>query len=223
MKVKIKLFIIVCLAALLTYGMCNIPIGQKAEQAIKVFFSKTTHDKVLEEKMQYAIEQWMMAVNDQLSYEQAKNIVRTVNEYSVARNIDPLFIYGIMYAETRFRHKAHNTYGATGLMQVVPRWHHDKLKGRNPFDIKVNIEVGTKVLVDCDRKYRSSSIEKALHCYNGGASNKYNERVLVAQKAIITRLNAIRISHGLPTHDKHDFNSVRITKNSFPILDNTAM
>lgn len=101
------------------------------------------------------------------------DIVRLVNaafNEGKKQNIDPFLIVSLMNTESKFRFWAKSGEGARGLMQVIPRWHQDKIKGRNIHHIETNIEVGTKVLADClDR--RKGNIKKALSCYSGGARN----------------------------------------------------
>lgn len=101
------------------------------------------------------------------------DIVRMVNAAFIEgkkRNIDPFLIISLMNTESKFRPWAKSHEGARGLMQVIPRWHQDKIKGRNINHIETNIEVGTQVLADCLDK-RKGNIKKALQCYSGGARN----------------------------------------------------
>ncbi len=99
------------------------------------------------------------------------DIVRMVNASFIEgkkRNIDPFLIVSLMNTESKFRPWAKSVEGARGLMQVIPRWHQDKIRGRNINHIETNIEVGTQVLADClDR--RKGNLTKALHCYSSGA------------------------------------------------------
>ena len=102
-----------------------------------------------------------------------KDIVRMVNaafKEGKKQNIDPFLIISLMNTESKFRFWAKSGEGARGLMQVIPRWHRDKIKGRDIHHIETNIEVGTKVLANC-LKSRKGDIKKALNCYSGGARN----------------------------------------------------
>lgn len=97
--------------------------------------------------------------------------VRIVNASFIEgkkRDIDPFLIISLIKAESRFRPLAVSSEGARGLMQVIPRWHHDKIRGRNINHIETNIEVGTQVLADCLASQKGH-IKKALRCYSSGA------------------------------------------------------
>lgn len=101
------------------------------------------------------------------------DIARIVNiAFAEAKKqkVDPLLVISLIKTESRFRWWATNKSGARGLTQVIPRWHRDKINGRNIMNIQTNIEVGTTVLADClDRN--KGLIKKALRCYSGGAVN----------------------------------------------------
>lgn len=99
--------------------------------------------------------------------------VRIVNASFAEANkhgIDPFLIVSLINTESKFRWWAKNGSGARGLTQVIPRWHREKIKGRNLMHIETNIEVGTRVLVEC-LKRNKGYIKKALRCYSGGARN----------------------------------------------------
>ena len=102
------------------------------------------------------------------------------------RQIDPLLIVAIIGIESRFNPFAESTMGAQGLMQVIPRFHMDKLprnKGTKPLlDPVTNIRVGVRVLEDAIR--RSGSLVAGLQSYAGSSDphGKYSSKVL-AEKA----------------------------------------
>lgn len=85
-------------------------------------------------------------------------------------SLDPFLILTTIKTESRFKPSASNPSGAKGLMQVMPRWHHDKIAGRDILNIETNVEVGTQILVDCINKF-NGVISKGLRCYSGGARN----------------------------------------------------
>lgn len=131
--------------------------------------------------------QWMRSYNPSLSVMEAGKIVDNAYYYSAKRNLQLSYVLGVIRAESAYDHTASNSYGAKGLMQVVPRWHKDKIANRDVLSIPVNIEVGTKVLDECLRKHKNDAYD-ALSCYSGGARPKYNLKVALAQAAI-KRLN----------------------------------
>ena len=124
--------------------------------------------------------------NKSVTKTQASQIVDSVYLYSFQKGIHPHFVLGLIKAESSYNPKAKSSYGAKGLMQVVPRFHKDKLGSRNPYDIETNIEVGTTIIHQCLQKHQHNK-DKALYCYSGGAGYHYNKRVykeytLLAQK-----------------------------------------
>lgn len=131
--------------------------------------------------------------NKKVSKSQASQIVDSVYLYSLEKGIHPHFVLGMIKAESSYNPKAKSSYGAKGLMQVVPRFHQDKLSGRNPYDIETNIEVGTTIIHQCLQKHQHNK-DKALYCYSGGAGYHYNKRVykeysLLAQKTKGSRVD----------------------------------
>ena len=57
-------------------------------------------------------------------------------------------------------------------MQIVPRFHREKLAGRNPYEVSTNIDVGIQIL----REYldqHDNKVRPALKKYSGGARNYY--------------------------------------------------
>lgn len=129
----------------------------------------------------------------------AKNdIVRIVNAvFAEAKkhNIDPFLIISLINTESKFRTLAKNKSGARGLTQVIPRWHREKIKGRDIMHIETNIEVGTKVLVDC--LDRNKGMNQALRCYSGGARN-YTAKLKNGHTQLREADIAYRLENNLP-------------------------
>jgi soluble lytic murein transglycosylase-like protein len=96
--------------------------------------------------------------------------------------LDPLLIVAVMAVESGFNPIARSDTGAMGLMQVIPRFHVDKLPAANAasvFDPHVNIRVGASVLKDCIR--RGGTEIAGLQRYNGArgdATCAYARKVL---------------------------------------------
>ena len=131
--------------------------------------------------------QWMRNYNPSLSVMEAGRIVDNAYYYSEKRGLQLSYVLGVIRAESAYDYTASNSYGAKGLMQVVPRYHKDKIANRDVLSIPVNIEVGTKVLDECLKKHKNDAYD-ALSCYSGGARPKYHLKVALAQAAI-KRLN----------------------------------
>lgn len=107
--------------------------------------------------------------------ELAHKIVEAVHAQSEETGIPASLILAIIAKESSFRPDAKSGYGAQGLMQVVPRWHPEKLEERNHgalLDPVQNIEVGTQVLSEYVDKAKGNT-RLALKKYSGGATSYY--------------------------------------------------
>ncbi len=109
--------------------------------------------------------------------------------YRVGRelSVDPLLILAVMAIESRYNPVAESSMGAMGLMQVIPRYHPEKLLGRGGehalLDPEVNIHVGAQILREYMRRFGET--EAALQQYAGAADEptaQYSGKVL-AEKA----------------------------------------
>lgn len=108
--------------------------------------------------------------------------------------LDPLLVVAVMAIESSFNPRAVSQMGAQGLMQVIPRWHLDKLGDKATenalFDPLLNVQVGTQVLVEGLKRF--GSMQAALQYY-GGARNdpeaRYSKKVMAMKRqlASITR------------------------------------
>jgi soluble lytic murein transglycosylase-like protein len=108
----------------------------------------------------------------------SKLIVDKVFRISREYSLDPMLVLAIISVESDFNEQAKSNHGAVGLMQVIPKFHREKLVGKDPMNPLVSIEVGSKILRDCMAK---KDIGKALKCYNGSDTNHYTKLVLKAQ------------------------------------------
>jgi soluble lytic murein transglycosylase-like protein len=109
-------------------------------------------------------------------------------------SVDPLLVLAVMAIESRYNPVAESSMGARGLMQVIPKYHLEKLldHGGEPalLDPAVNIAVGTQILREYQRRFRDT--ETALQMYGGAlddASTQYASKVL-AEKARLDALKA---------------------------------
>jgi len=87
--------------------------------------------------------------------------------------LDPLLIIAVMAVESRFNPIAESVAGAKGLMQVIPRYHPEKLQEfggeQAVFDPETNILVGSQILKEYLR--RTGSMNAALQMYAGAAQD----------------------------------------------------
>lgn len=90
------------------------------------------------------------------------------------RKLNPELLIAIIQKESSFRPKVQSRYGAQGLMQVVPRWHREKLKpSESLFDPEVNIRVGADVLEEYLAQ-ANGNMDQALRKYSGNSRNYVN-------------------------------------------------
>jgi soluble lytic murein transglycosylase-like protein len=105
--------------------------------------------------------------------------------------VDPLLVLAVMAVESRFDPHARSGYGARGLMQVVPRFHRDKLAAHGGeaalADPRVNAVVGTQILKES--LGRAGSVRAGLQRYAGwdDEEQRYARKVL-AEKARLQRV-----------------------------------
>jgi soluble lytic murein transglycosylase-like protein len=124
------------------------------------------------------------------------NAYRSGMEHS----LDPLLILAVMAIESRYNPVAESSMGAMGLMQIIPKWHQDKLLEHGGeyalLDPEVNIQVGSQIL----REYmgRAGEMETALQMYNGALDEptaRYAGKVLAEkarlQQFLVAALGAI--------------------------------
>lgn len=95
-------------------------------------------------------------------------------EASKRDQLDPELIIAIIHKESEFRPKVQSRYGAQGLMQVVRRWHGEKLRpSESLFDPVVNIRVGADVLEEYLAQ-AGGNLDRALRKYSGNARGYVN-------------------------------------------------
>jgi len=102
--------------------------------------------------------------------------------------VDPLLLVAVMAIESRFNPFAESAMGAQGLMQVIPKWHPDKVDVKSDraamFDPDTNIRVGALVL----KEYMQStgSVVGALQRYNGSSdpSTPYANKVMAVKSQL---------------------------------------
>ena len=118
----------------------------------------------------------------------AAEVVRTAFREGGRNGLDPLLILAVIAVESRFNPFAASEQGAVGLMQIVPRFHKDKLPDEGApamLEPEANIVVGTRILKDSIR--RGGSDEAGLQLYNGAFDDEtraYANRVLAERRRI---------------------------------------
>jgi hypothetical protein len=125
--------------------------------------------------------EWIMKVQKEHhmkpNKEVAERIVNGVYTSALKHNVDPELLFKVIYIESKFNPKSISKEGASGLTQVIPRYHRAKIKGRDIFNLEVNIDVGTQAYAEYAKKYPTT--ELALNAYNGRLKhNPYAKQVL---------------------------------------------
>jgi soluble lytic murein transglycosylase-like protein len=105
--------------------------------------------------------------------------------YRAARQVglDPLLVLAVISIESRFNPIAESVMGAKGLMQIIPKFHREKLDEHGGveavLDPESNILVGTRILQEY--VHRTGTLEAGLQFYNGAMSDpsaQYAHKVL---------------------------------------------
>jgi len=117
-----------------------------------------------------------------VSQSAAREFVATAYREGWRLGVDPVLIVAVMAIESSFNPVAESEGGAVGLMQVIPRFHADKIAaipGASVLDPHLNIQLGTRVL----KEYllRGGTEIAGLQLYNGSSgdtTNAYAMRVL---------------------------------------------
>jgi hypothetical protein len=120
----------------------------------------------------------------------AAEMVRTAYRAADEVGLDPVLVLAVISIESRFNPIAQSVAGAIGLMQIIPRFHMDKLKAHGGeqavFHPESNIRIGAKILQEY--VHRTGSLEAGLQQYNGAFSDgsaKYALKVLNERSRLI--------------------------------------
>lgn len=137
-----------------------------------------------------------------VAQEQTLEFVRIAHAEGSRIGLDPLLIMAVIAVESRFNPIAESVMGAKGLMQIIPKFHGDKLAAfggdRAVFDPEANIRVGTRIL----KEYlnRTGSLGIALQMYAGALgddNDTYTTRVL-GEKQRLQRVVAAHAERAAP-------------------------
>ena len=147
------------------------------------------------EKMSEALTPQLRAALDHIarryrvSPEALRPIFHTVQLTGRERNVDPLLLVAIIGIESGFNPFSESAMGALGLMQVIPRFHQDKLPAgaeKSHFlDPVTNVQVGTHVLQESIR--RSGGLIPGLQQFGGAVDDQeqtYANKVLAEKERI---------------------------------------
>lgn len=105
-----------------------------------------------------------------ISEQESHRLIDKILAYSAMYKVDPMLVVGIIAAESGFNKNARSATGAIGYMQVQPRWHKDKYRGKDLKSPDTNVEVGVMILKDCYERTNARHSDAALACYNGATT-----------------------------------------------------
>lgn len=127
--------------------------------------------------------------------ERARVFVEEAHAAAEEFDIDPLLVLAVMAVESSFNPAARSGAGARGLMQIIPRFHREKLAAHGGedalLDPRVNALVGTQILKDYLR--RAGSVRVGLQRYAGWQDDdeqRYATRV-IAEKERLRRVGKL--------------------------------
>lgn len=125
--------------------------------------------------------------------EAVSRFVATAYQAGAKHSVDPLLILAVMAIESRYNPVAQSHMGAMGLMQIIPKFHMEKLSDHGGeqalLDPEVNIVVGAQILREYSRRF--GDLQAALQYYAGAYDEptaQYAGKVL----AELSRLEVLR-------------------------------
>lgn len=103
------------------------------------------------------------------------------------RQLDPLLLIAVISIESRFNPFSQSPMGAQGLMQIIPRYHQDKVQTvavERPFlDPVSNVKIGAQILHEAIR--RQGGLMEGLQYYAGAIDD---DEQVYANKVLAEKL-----------------------------------
>lgn len=124
-----------------------------------------------------------LAKRYKVSQDVTLELVEIAHAEGQASGLDPLLIMAVIAIESRYNPIAESVAGAKGLMQIIPKYHGDKLAefggAKAVYDPESNIRVGARIL----KEYlsRTGNLSIALQMYAGALgddNDTYTNKVL---------------------------------------------
>lgn len=161
------------------------PLQGTPESFSQVGSSEARDEAVLNptEESRYRALSEFVAKRYRVSQDVAFDLVGLAHQEGNRFQLDPLLIIAVIAIESRFNPIAESGAGAKGLMQIIPKYHTDKLEEfggvQAVFDPATNIQVGSRIL----REYihRTGNVGIALQMYAGAlgdSEDQYTTKVL---------------------------------------------
>ena len=172
-------------------GSADAPLSPSASGALQVAQTESIEDREQRVVAEFIARRYRVA--EAASAEFVSTAYRTGRELS----LDPLLILAVMAVESRYNPVAESSMGAKGLMQVIPRYHPEKLLEHGGehslLDPETNIEVGSQILREYLRRYGDT--EAALQKYAGALDepgSQYAAKVLAEKARLQHILSRVR-------------------------------
>jgi soluble lytic murein transglycosylase-like protein len=135
------------------------------------------------EAARYRVLAEFLAKRYKVSQEVTLDLVNIAHAAGHQLGLDPLLIMAIIAVESRYNPIAESVAGAKGLMQIIPKYHSDKLDEfggeKAVFDPATNILVGSQILKEYLR--RTGNLGMALQMYAGALNDEqdaYTHKVM---------------------------------------------
>lgn len=176
------------LATQLSGGLDQSPLRAWAAQALA-----EPDEPVVDDAAEVPVHPQTQAIVDYLArrYHVApsavEDMVKAAEDAGTKVGLDPLLLIAVVAIESRFNPVAESVFGARGLMQVIPKFHMDKIDGDEDtlLNPAANIQVGAQILKESIR--RAGSLERGLQFYCGAPSDpsaRYATKVLAERARI---------------------------------------
>ena len=139
-------------------------------------------------KMEAQLEKWLK--NSPFR----KKLLALVHFEANVHDLDPVLILSVITVESHFDTKAKSTYGAQGLMQIMPFWLKEfAVKNGSLFDYHTNIRLGCAILKHyLDRE--KGDLFRALARYNGSlGESKYALKVFNTYQQLKLTDNSLKM------------------------------
>jgi soluble lytic murein transglycosylase-like protein len=115
-------------------------------------------------------------------------VFEAVQSVAARRRMDPLLLIAVISVESRFNPYSQSPMGAQGLMQIIPRYHQDKVPDaavEQPFlDPVINVRIGAQILQEAIR--RQGGLVEGLQHYAGATDDEqsYANKVLAERQRL---------------------------------------
>lgn len=130
--------------------------------------------------------QWIVNVSEgKTTLAQARQIMASVRYWAKHYSLDERLLYKMMYVESRFIPSRLSEAGAMGLLQVIPKYHREKVDETDGrvWPIHSNIKLGAQIV----RQYKGwckDDLQCTMHRYNGLNGRRYEYYRLVMNAPI---------------------------------------